>query len=384
MSRNTQHQFVDTDVSKLDALLVAGYEQIFGTAVRPGSPDRLFISWVEDAIIYERELNNYTGNQNLPSRAEGDNLDGLAELFYLQERPKPTAATCTVRFSLSAVRASAVLIPAGTRVTDSSVSLYWVTEEDEYIKAGEAYKDVSVTCVKTGTVGNGYAIGQINTIVDVFDYYTSCSNITRSSNGSDSPEDDEFYELMRESQSAWSVAGPVGAYVYFAKSVNSDIADAVANSPTPGTVCLYAIMSDGTVATEETKKAMVAKCTDNPVRPLTDYVVSADPEQVMYNIDLTYYITREENVSASDIAAAVDEAVQNYISWQSAKMGRDINPDKLRKYLLDVGVKRMVITEPVFTILRDGAPSLDLTADEVPQVAKLGTITVKSGGYEDE
>ena len=107
------YEFVSTDMDELDRLLVAGYEQFFGKTVMPGSPERLFISWVEDAIMYERAQNNWTGCQNLPSSAEGEYLDGLAELFYLQERPKPTAATCTMRFYISEPRQTAVLIPAG-------------------------------------------------------------------------------------------------------------------------------------------------------------------------------------------------------------------------------------------------------------------------------
>lgn len=79
-----------------------------------------------------------------------------------------------------------------------------------------------------------------------------------------------------------------------------------------------------------------------------------------------------------------EEAGQQYISWQSGKMGRDINPDKLRYLLLEVGIKRVDLQQPVFTPLEDGKPSVDLTSDKVPQVAKVGTVTVKSGGYEDE
>ena len=76
--------------------------------------------------------------------------------------------------------------------------------------------------------------------------------------------------------------------------------------------------------------------------------------------------------------------MQQYISWQSGKMGRDINPDKLRYLLLEVGIKRVDLQQPVFTPLEDGKPSVDLTSDKVPQVAKVGTVAVKSGGYEDE
>lgn len=384
MRSTADHQFISTDVDELDALLCAGYEQFFGTSVRPGSPERLFISWIEDAIIYERALNNHADNQNLPSRAEGENLDALAELFYLQQRPQPTAATCTMRFNISEARQSAILIPSGTRVTDANASLYWATTADEYVPIGSTYTDVTVVCQTSGTVGNDFAVGDINTIVDVYDYYSGCSNVTISANGSDAPDDDEFYQLLLDSQAAWSSAGPVGSYKYFAKSVSTKIADVVANSPSPGTVCLYAIMDDGGIAPDETKKAMVEVCSADEVRPLTDRVISGDPDVVNYNIDLTYYLTRDGDISAADAQTRVNEAVQQYISWQSGKMGRDINPDKLRYLLLEVGIKRVNLQQPVFTPLEDGKPSVDLTSDKVPQVAKVGTVTVKSGGYEDE
>ena len=334
------YEFVSTDMDELDRLLVAGYEQFFGKTVMPGSPERLFISWVEDAIMYERAQNNWTGCQNLPSSAEGEYLDGLAELFYLQERPKPTAATCTMRFYISEPRQTAVLIPAGTRVTDDNAALYWETSADEYVPIGATYTDVQVTCQTVGTAGNDYAVGDIHTAVDIYDYYSGCSNITVSANGSDAPDDEEFYELMRDSQS-------------------------------------------GSVAGEETKRAMVAACSPDEIRPLTDYVISGDPEEVPYDIDLTYYLTRDGSISASEAQSGVNEAVQRYIRWQSGKMGRDINPDRLRYLLLSAGIKRVDLKQPAFTPLEDGAPSLDRN-DKVPQVAKLGTVTIKSGGYEDE
>ena len=143
-------------------------------------------------------------------------------------------------------------------------------------------------------------------------------------------------------------------------------------------------MDDGSTAPDETKKAMVEVCSADEVRPLTDHVISGDPDVVNYNIDLTYYMTRDGDISAADAQTRVNEAVQQYIGWQSGKMGRDINPDKLRYLLLEVGIKRVDLQQPVFTPLEDGKPSVDLTSDKVPQVAKVGTVTVKSGGYEDE
>lgn len=136
MSRNPEYQFVDTSVDALVSLLVQGYQQITGEAVYPSSPERVFIQWVASIITHERVLNNYTGNQNIPSRADGENLDALAQLMYLPQRPQAQAAGCMQRFHISEPQLSAILVPAGTRVT-SPGGLIWETVEDVYIDIGE-------------------------------------------------------------------------------------------------------------------------------------------------------------------------------------------------------------------------------------------------------
>ena len=384
MSREIDYTFVPTDTSDIEAALVAAYEEITGVTVRPASPEKLFISWVASIIVLERVYINYVGNQNIPSRAVGDNLDALGELFFGVERPGAVAAVCTVRFYISAAQTSAVLIPAGTRVTDQNAALYWETTADAYVAAGSTYADVSVRCQTAGEVGNGWSAGQINTIVDVYDYYSGCRNTTESEGGGDAATDDEYYELMRAAMDAKSTAGAVGSYIYHAKAVSTDIADVVANSPVPGEVRIYVLMSDGTAAGSAMKAAVYSACSADEVRPLTDKVIMGDADDVTYNIDLTYYIgTGTEG--AADIAAKVEAAVNEYIEWQSAKLGRDINPSQLIGMLMQTGIKRVVVREPVFTALRDGVITEEdpVLSDTVPQIAALGTKSIVSGGYED-
>ncbi len=384
--RNPDYQFVSTDTEELKVQLVAAYEKITGASIHPGSPERLFIEWVAYIILLERVDNNYTGNQNIPSRAEGQNLDALGELFFALERPPATSAVCTVRFNISEAQESAILVPSGTRVTDASSTLIWETREDAYITPSETHIDLHVYCQTPGVVGNGYAAGQINTIVDVFDYYLSCENTTESDGGSDVATDEEFYQLMRASMDAYSTAGAMGSYIYWAKQVSTEIGDVVANSPTPGVVKLYVLMEDGTLAAEEIKKAVLEACNANNRRPLTDLVETADAETSDYDITLTYYIQSDSGKSAAAIEADVDAAVKRYVAWQCAKFGRDINPDKLREYLYDAGVKRVVLTAPEFTVLHTGNEIDGEThlAKYTPQIAKVGEISVTNGGYEDE
>ena len=139
--RNTGYQFVSTDTEAVESLLISIYEKITGVSVKPASPEKLFIQFVAAVVIQERGLNNYTGNQNIPSRAEGENLDALAELFYVTQRPAAQAAVCTERFHISEAQTTAILIPAGTRVTDASGTLTWETVADAYVSIGETYAE---------------------------------------------------------------------------------------------------------------------------------------------------------------------------------------------------------------------------------------------------
>lgn len=377
MARNPEYQFIPTDTDAVTELVTAVYEKITGTSVRPGSPERLFIQWVGSVLVQERVLSNYAANQNIPSRAEGENLDALAALTNCRPRPEAERAVCTMRFFISQAQTSAILIPTGTRVTDAG-GLVWETFADAYVSIGELSADVPVRCQTAGTAGNGRKPGQISAIVDLYDYYDHCENITVSDGGADRATDEEYYELMRASMDSYSCAGAKGGYIYFAKQVSTEIADVIAASPTPGVVKLYVLMKDGTLAGEEIKNAVLAACSADDVRPLTDLVTVEDAETVEYHVAFTYYTQKGTVKSAAQIAADVQAAVDAYTAWQGARLGRDINPSYLVGLLMDTGVKRVEVTAPAFTALRDGS------GKDVPQIAKLGTVTVTNGGYEDE
>ena len=388
MSRNPEYQFIETAPETLEAQLVQGYEALTGVTVQPASPEKLFIRWVCSIIVQERVLTNFVGNQNIPSRAEGKNLDALGELFFAKQRPVEKPATCTMRFSISTPQQSPVLVPKGTRVTDASGVLIWATQDDLYIPIGKTVVEGKVVCQTVGTVGNGYTKGAICVAVDLYDYYSSCENITDTDGGDDTPTDEEYYQLLRESMDAYSTAGTAGGYIYWTKQVSTDIVDVMANTPSAGEVCIYALMEDGSIASEEMKEKILLACSDDNVRPLTDHVQVGDPQVVSYDIDLTYYILSDAKVSGTTIQEAVSQAVADYVAWQHGKLGRDINPSRLEKAIMAVdGVKRVELRKPTYTKLRDGKLAFGGTVtpeQTIPQTAKEGSVIVVNGGIEDE
>lgn len=378
----TGYKFVQTDSGAVLNELTSKYEELTGRTLLPADPDMLFLSWVADIIIHERALLNYAANQNIPSRANGENLDALGEFLYGVVRPQAEPAGCTVEFMISAPQSTAIVIPKGTKITDSSQTLIWETVSDAIVPIDETTTQVKIVCQTSGSVGNGFRAGQINLLIDVDNvrFYRSCKNIDTSSGGSEQADDTAYYELMRQSLEAYSTAGPKGAYEYHAKRVSSDIADVCAVNPLdkPGYVNIFAVMQDGSAADDGTKKAILEACNDDRVRPLTDIVEVLDPEEMGFDIDVTYYIDRNTEKSVSDIAVSVEAAIAEYVKWQIGRIGRDINPSKLYWYLRDTGIKRVDVRSPVYTALRDGS------SHEVPQIARLGDISIINGGYEDE
>lgn len=378
MSRTEDYALLPTDAGQVLQQLLAEYRRLAGKEAKPASPEYLFLCWAAAAMTQERVLANYAANQNIPSRAEGENLDALGELFGAGARPEAKAATCRMRFTLSQAQNTAILIPQGTRVTDSAGTLTWETTQDTYFPIGSKQVEAQVRCQTPGAAGNGYAIGRINALVDLYDYCAGCQNITESEGGADRATDREYYQLMRQSLDSFSTAGARGGYLYHAKKVSTEILDVAVNSPTPGVVKLYVLMEGGKLAGEEMKSQVLAACSDDRVRPLTDRVLVEDARQVSYDIRFTYYLPSDGDKSAADIAAAVQRAVEQYQAWQCARLGRDINPSHLLGLLMQTGVKRVELTAPAFLALTDGRDK------QAPQVAAAGTVEIINGGFEDE
>ena len=365
-------EFVDTDTNTLVESLVSAYERLTGITLAPASPERLFIVWVVYIIVQQRVLINWAAKQNLPRYAKGEYLESMAEIFKGVERLQAQAATTTIRFAISQALTSAQLIPAGTRVTTIDGSLTFATANDAYVAIGDTYVDVLARCQTEGVIGNGYVPGQISAIVDVFPYFESCANTTTSAGGSEAEDDTSLYKRMRESEDTYSTAGSIGAYIYFAKSVNSSIADVKVTSPDPGEVNVYILMNGGELPGDEIIDAVEAALSADTVRPLTDHVTVLAPSTVSYDINFTYYIPSDSPISADAIENAVATAVAEYKAWQSAVMGRDINPSKLTSLLMQTGIKRVAITSPVYAVVSS------------TEVAQVGSETITNGGYEDE
>ena len=344
--------FIDDDIN-LDGIqkqMLQDYQDKYmeetgeETVLDRGEPIALILYACSVQIYQMYMYVDRAGKQNLLKYAFGAFLDNLAALKGI-ERTAAKPATVTIRFTLSEAQTGATAIPAGTRVTDGEV--YFTTDEYAEIKAGETTVDVACTSIETGADLNGIQEGAIQTLVDPIPYIESVTNITETDGGADPESDESLKDRIYIAPSRYSTAGTEEAYVYWVKTYNSTIADVKVSSDNPGEVDIVFLMDDG-IPSQEIITGLTKYITDPNIRPLTDKVVVKAPTAVNYSISLTYYINSSDSGSVATIQSEVAKAVDDFVTWQQSKIGRDINSSELIKRVTAAGAKRVEIKSPVF------------------------------------
>ena len=373
-------EFLETDTETVISNMIALYEEMQRAEgrdnykVRPGSPERLFISWAAAIIVQQRTLINETAKMNVPryaAKSENEEyLDSLAEIFKDTQRLPASPASATFRFYISEPQQQSTIIPAGTRISFDGVIIFATSEVLE-IRAGETSGEVEAVCTQPGTVGNGLVAGQVKEVVDLFDHYQKAENITTTSGGAEKEDNESYYERMRESMESFSTAGPINGYIYWTKTVSPAVLDVAVTSPEACYVDVRVILRDGQEATEAVLKEIEEALNASDIRPLTDIVTVSAPETVDFSVDATFWIAQPNRESAAAIEREVRAAVDSFIIWQTSKMGRDINPSYLTKLMMDAGAKRVEVRQPTFQSVADIA------------VGKLKSKSVLNGGLED-
>lgn len=370
--------FIDNkDIDQVRQEMVADYESFISEAtgqtvtLERSSVHRMELYAAAAQIYQAMQYIDRQGKQSILKYSYSDFLENLA-IFKGVTRNPATPATTTLRFTLSAVRDTATGIPQGTRVSTAGAT-YFATDVYAEIPAGSTAVDVPATCTVAGTDGNGFAAGELATIVDPIPYVASVTNTTATEGGAEIESDDDLAERVFLAPGAYSTAGPEDGYLYHAKAYSAAIGDVVATSnQAAGTVDIVFIMADGSTPGEEMIEGLEGYLQGKTIRPMTDLVRVAAPQEVTYTINLTYYINRSDSAKAVTIQAAVAKAVADYQTWQRA-IGRDINPSQLVRMVMDAGAKRVTVTAPTYTAV-----------DATKVSALQGDAVISYGGLEDD
>lgn len=370
-----EFDFVETDAAKLYTAIVGSLMDSVGEPLYPGDERRIFgDALVAVFVALYNEFNDKMKQRTL-QYARGAVLDAIGARYGVV-RAEPSHATATFRFSVAESRTENIIIEAGTRITTDG-SVYFSTDEIAVLQAGALYVDIPGTCTEGGAAYNGFTAGTIATLVDLIPYISDVKNTTISVGGDDGEPyteegDEAFRERIRLAPATLSTAGPESAYRFFALSADPEIIDVAIESPEANVINIYPLMTGGAVPDSDTLEKVEAVCSADDVRPMTDQVKAIAPTQVSYDINLKYYCTKDNEADTIKAVEGTGGAVDRYREWQCGALGRDINPDQLRKLILCpdwdaslVGADRVEITAPAFTAL-DGT-----------KVAKFsGTVTI--------
>lgn len=118
------------------------------------------------------------------------------------------------------------------------------------------------------------------------------------------------------------------------------------------------------------------------IRPLTDNVIARAPDTVDYKIDVKYFINRSDVGKASTIQAEVNEAINEFVSWQRSKIGRDINPSRLVQMMVAAGAKRVEVTYPVYQSIQNKVINADNTLVLKVAITNKGSDFELQAGYD--
>ena len=362
--------FVETDPDKIKASIINRYETASGRSLAMGDPVRQFLLTIASEIIQLRQVFNHGAQQNLLSYAQNQYLDALGVFLDCGRQPASHAVT-EIQFTLSQALASAFVIPAGFQVTNGDVTFETISQTT--IAASSLQATAQAQCLEAGTIGNGYLAGQISTIVSPMAFLATAVNTSESSGGSDEEDDESYAERLRLRPNSFSVAGPEKAYIFHTFSVSPAIIDVAIDSPTPGVVNVYTLLTGGELPKAAFLNEVENYLASEEVRPLTDEVHALAPTASSYSVNVDYYVLNSDAVKLDSIKAAVQAAVNDYVAWQQSKIGRDINPDELIKRVRDAGAGRVVHSTltPVFKTLTKS------------EVAQCSSVTVTCKGLED-
>lgn len=367
--------FVVTEPEQILANIITDYENAYfestGTkkSLAPADPIRIFLYTQALREIQVRHLLNDTAKQNLIKYARGGSLEHLGS-FTRTPRIGEKSATTRMKLNFSKNEMTNRIIPSFTRFSTPS-NVYFRTKEDYVLSAGAIELIVSVECEEPGDIGNGFAPGQINIMVDPLPFMISAVNIDETQGGIEEEDDNKYRERIYLAPEKLSIAGPEGAYIYHALSYSPLISDIKVISPKgTGLVNIYVILNDGNLPSEEFLTGLV-KHFSKDIRPLTDYVQAYSPTVVEYDADVTYYISNSTK-EITEVQSNIEEAFQQFLYWQKTKIGRDINPSELVYKLRMAGAKRVEVTLPTHTII------------EGIEIAQDRTVNLAFGGLEND
>lgn len=348
---------VEDDLAAVLAETIADYEARSGKTLQPAHIERLLINTYAYRETLTRKALNEAYRQQHPRFATGLMLDICGDDVNTP-RLSASAARCTVRFSAEPAALAAVqtaFIPAGTSVSAGEVA--FATGEAAVLTAERPAVSVEAVCTQSGVVGNGWSVGQINSLETqpVAGVEIKAANISVPTGGADTEDDEAYRRRILLAPESFSVAGPAGAYEYFARAVNQTICDVFVDNPKTsdgqpvgGQVRVTVLTKTGMPSDELLEQVRQALSAERR-RPLCDTVTVAAPAAVDYALDAELVLLT--GADHNKVAAAAKSAWAAYEAGRREKLGLDIVPLDIQTALKAEGVYNVILRSPALQVI---------------------------------
>ena len=209
---------INSDPLKIYAEAIEIHKNITGEEVPLLSEEAYFYSTVAALSGTIKAEMNEIAIQNYLKYAKGKRLD-LKNIYGSRgERLGKNTAKTTMRCYISSAVNRDVIIPIGTRFLYKNY--IFASSGQATIFAGELYADVLVASEEiAGDIGT-ILKGEIKEIVDRYDFYQKCENITDVTGGG-IQEDEAYRKRLGELPESFTSAGSEGAYKFHTKKASS-------------------------------------------------------------------------------------------------------------------------------------------------------------------
>jgi phage-related baseplate assembly protein len=350
------------DPNLILADMIAEFEAASGRTLQPAQVERLLINLYAYRESLVRNAIQYAGEQNLLAFASFPMLDYLGQLLSVARLAAQPAVT-TLQFRLSAALTIPFTIPTGTTVGTNDGQFAFATSATIVIAAGATTGSAAAAATASGAGANGYLAGQVSAQLNPNALIASVTNTSTTTGGSAPETDDHLRTRIQAAPNQFSVAGPTGAYRFFAIGADPSIVDAQVVSPAPGSVNVYVLTGPVTEqpapapnSAGVANSALLAKVAGilnaDTVRPLTDTIGVLAVTEVDYQITGTVTLYSDADPTATMSAATT--AVQELAIELAIKIQRDIVPSQIISALSVAGVYGVTLTSPVLTPLTAG------------------------------
>lgn len=352
-------EFFERDTAQIKEKLVGRFEAETGRTLYPAQTETLFIDLLTYALSMWAEAGQSAALQNRAVWAEGLHLDDVGANVSTY-RLKAAYTGAKVRFTLSGLRASGVVVPKGTRVS-AGTALVFSTTQELVIAAGDLFGDVDVIADQAGADYNDLQLGQIEDILDPVAYIASVANILPSAGGSDVEGDDRFRDRVTNALERISRGGSKAGYIENVKAINSAIVDVQPIRTQPGYIEITPLMVDG-ISSDVIDAEILAYLDPETMRPQGDYVTIRKADPVVFDVVMTLKVSTG---MVEGISGRAEDAVRDQFDIWGKSLGAQIAPSAL-----------VEAVRGIFGVIGVTGPEFPFTDLPITSFATLGVLTI--------